>query len=290
MKRITHLVLLLVAGGLSACNSGTDAPPKETPTASPAPPANQPSPWTYKACESSGDSNAADTHAAVDGIWQGTLTNELSKATEPWTAIVSADGRFHLRSTGHTLMSGTLDVDGNGYTGEGIAISGSGQWRDGTPVSAVTVAGAIAERERLNGDFVQASGDAGCFDFAYDADAYERPSSLDLVGGRWIIPDYWNSRTTFMELDVSAQGEIAGNDTYGCNHAGSIALLDERFNLYALTLVITQRAEESYPCWGPGSFEGFAYLEDSSDGSSVNHYLHLAFANEETTRKYTLNR
>ena len=279
MNRNLTLVLLLVAGGLSACGDGTDTPPRGTPVASPGALPDQPSPWTYQACESVAAGNPADIDAAADGIWQGTLTNELSKTTEPYNAIVSADGRFHLLSTGHTQMAGTLEVDGNGYTGEGFAESGGTLWNDGTLVSELTVAGAITEREQLSGELVLVSGDAGCFRLDYDADLYERPSSLDLVDGRWIDYDDWSF--LWIALDVTPQGALSGLDIYGCSYSGSMALLDERFNLYAVALDITQSTNQSYTCWGPGSFEGFAHLEDTGDGSIVNQHLSMTLATSE---------
>lgn len=288
MNTNPSLIFLLVAAALTACNSGNDTPPERAVAVSPSSPPAPPSPWTYRACESTVASSPTDTDAVTDGIWQGSLTNELTKTTEPWAAIVSADGRFHLRSSGYTQMAGTLDVDGNGYTGEGFAKTGGTKWHDGSQVSALTVAGTIAERDRLSGDFVLASGDAGCFEFAYDADLYERPSSLDLIDGRWIDYDDWSF--LWIALDVTAEGAITGLDIYGCSYAGSMVLQDERFNLYAVALDILQRTDDSYTCWGPGSFEGFAYLEDAGDGSIANHFLHMALVAGNNAVRFSLHR
>lgn len=290
MNRIIYLLLTLVAAGLSACGGGSGAAPKDPVAGNPAVPPVQPSPWAYQACESAGDPAPAETNAAVDGIWQGTLTNELTKTTEPWSAIVAADGRFHLLSSGATQMAGTLEVDGNGYTGDGIARSGGQLWNDRTLFSALSVAGSIAERERLDGDFVLASGDAGCVRFAYDAERYERPSSLDLVAGRWLEFDGWWPTYVWVALDVTNEGALTGGDIYGCEYAGSIALQDEAFNLYALALDITQRAGDPNACWIAGSYQGLAYLEDSSDGSNVNHYLRLVFAHDDNAISMTVHR
>lgn len=288
MIRNPSLFFLLVAAAVAACNGGSDRPPQKVVAASPKPPPAQPSPWTYQPCESGTAGSPADAAAATDGIWQGSLTNELTKTKTPWSAIVSADGRFHLRSTGHTQMAGTLDVDGNAYTGEGFAETGGATWHDGSQVSTLTVAGTIAERDRLSGDFVLASGDAGCFEFAYDAELYERPSSLDLVAGRWIDYDDWS--WLWVALDVTAEGAITGLDIYGCDYAGAMVLQDERFNLYTVALDIMQRTDDSYTCWGPGGFEGFAYLEDAGDGSIANHFLHLALVDGDNASRFVLHR
>lgn len=286
MNRHPYLVLLVAAAYLGACNSGDDTPPKRADTARPTPPPIDPSPWAYKPCESNEGASPAPTNAAVDGLWHGTLTNELRRTTEPWTAIVSADGRFHLLSSGHTQMVGTLEVDGNGYAGEGFAETGGQMWHDGTQQSALTVAGTITERAALSGEFALASGDAGCFTFAYNAYDYERPSSLDQLAGRWIDYDDWSF--LWITLDVTREGALTGVDMYGCSHAGSITLLDERFNLYAVALEITQRTDESYGCWGKGSYEGFAHLNDNgSDGSQPDN-LHLSIADGNTAYRFTL--
>lgn len=288
MNKNPSLVVILVAAAVAACNSGNDTPPKKPVAVNPNPPTAQPSPWTYRACESTVAGSPADMDAATDGIWQGTLTNEATKTTEPWIAIVSADGRFHLRSNGHTHMAGTLEMVGNDYTGDGIAKSGGEAWQDGTRVSDLTVAGTIAERDQLNGDFVLASGDAGCFEFAYDAELYERPSSPDFVGGRWIAYDSWGF--LWVALDVSPAGAITGLDLYGCSYAGAMALQDERFNLYALALDISQQTDNEYTCWESGSYEGFAYLGDTSDGSMANHFLQLALVGGDNALRFILHR
>lgn len=145
MNKNQYLVLLFVTGGLFACNDGTETLSGESPVVGPTAPPSQLSPWTYQACDSAARGIPADTDAAADGIWQGTLTNELTKTTEPWTAIVAADGSFHLHSTGATQIVGTLDIDGNNYSGTGFAQSGGTLWNDGTLLSELSAAGTITE-------------------------------------------------------------------------------------------------------------------------------------------------
>lgn len=294
MNRKVCLALLAVAIGLSAC-SGSFAPPpavggnpRPGVDPDPVPPSSPASPWTYKPCESTVGDGSLPADAAVDGIWQGTLTNELRKSTEPYTAIVDADGRFALQSTGHTQLAGMLAVDGRSYTGEGLAHSGGLAWADGSVDSALSVAGVVAERDVLSGEFMLEAGDAGCFQFTYDATLYEQPSSPGLVAGQWSDVDDWGF--TWLQLDISDGGVFAADGLYGCRYEGGIVPFDAAFNLYAVNLEITQRPGDSGSCIVPGSYEGLAYLTGGGDPSDPDHALHMSLAAEMSALRIDLYR
>lgn len=289
MNTYRYLAMLIVAGGMAACDDNPntpDRPDRPVTTID----LNPGSPWAYKACSSleSDPGAPAAPDVAVDGLWRGTLTNETLKNSEPYTGIVASDGRFHLRSSGHTQLAGTLAVQGDRYTGAGLARSGGLTWHDGTLSSNLVVAGTIAERDTLGGEFTLASGDAGCFQLDYDAKLYERPSALDLIAGRWLDFDDWG--WMWLSFDVSAQGDFSADDLYGCSHAGKFTLVDSGFNLYAVDLAVTQNPVFNYTCSIPGNFEGFAYLEDTGDGLYANHYLNMVLAGDDYAFRLDMHR
>lgn len=265
MNTYRYLAMLIVAGGMAACDDNPNTPDRPVTTIDPDPDSS----WAYRPCNSveSDPGAPAAPDVAIDGLWQGTLTNETLKTSEPYTGIVAGDGRFHLRSSGHTQLVGTLAVQGDRYTGAGFAESGGQAWHDGTLLSNLLIAGTIAERDTLGGEFTLASGDAGCFQLDYDANLYEQPSSLDLIAGQWLDFDDWG--WLWMSFDVSAQGDFSAEDLYGCSHAGKFALIDPGFNLYAVDLDITQNANFDYTCSIAGSFDGFAYLANPGDGLNM---------------------
>ncbi len=284
MNRYENLAPVLLAMALVACSNGgppATAEPTLSPPTPPPDPTGGDSPWTYKACESmapgsSDPGSAADVSPA--GIWDGILTNELLKQTEPYTAIVALDGEIRLLSTGHAQFAGTLEVRGSDYTGTGIAESGGTLWQDGNNLSDLTVAGRIVERDSLRGDWLLASGDAGCFVFEYDAGRYEQPSSLDLVSGTWIADDAWGE---FMRWPVQPDGSFASVDTYGCSYTGRFTLIDPDRNLYAVDVRTEPTNADSY-CLSPGPFSGLAWIGNTAT-SPDDDTLALSLVSESDT-------
>jgi len=284
--------MLIMAGGMAACDDNPNAPYRPVTTINPVTTIdpNPDSRWAYRPCnsvESNPDAPAAP-NALIDGLWQGTLTNETLKTREPYTGIVAGDGRFRLRSFGHTQLVGTLAVQGDRYNGAGFAHSGGLTWHDGTLSSDLVIAGTIAGRDTLDGEFTLASGDAGCFELDYDANLYERPSSLDLIAGQWLVYDGWG--WLWLSFDVSAQGEFSAEDGCGCSYAGRFRLVDSGFNLYAVDLDITQNAVFNYMCSISGNFEGLAYLADTADGLYANHYLNMVLTTSNDALRIDMHR
>jgi hypothetical protein len=280
--------LVLIGLLLAGCGSGSPEPATGNP--GPAPSTTDPpgggSPWTYKACDSIGleGTPASSANASPAGLWGGTLTNELLKQTEPYTAIIAPDGQLRLLSTGHTQFAGTLEVNGNAYTATGFVESGGTRWNDGSLLSQLTMGGQIAERDSLQGEWLLASGDAGCFDFAYDADLYERPSSLDLVEGTWIVIDAWGDE--FMRWPVHADGSFASVDHYGCGYTGRFTLIDPARNLYAAE-VSTEPTTADALCLSPGPLQGLAWIDMTETPSPDDDSLGLSLVSEgDTWRVY----
>ena len=146
------------------------------------------------------------------------------------------------------------------------------------------MAGRIAERDSLRGDWLLASGDAGCFVFEYDADRYEQPSSLDRVEGTWIAIDGWGDE--FMRWPVQPDGSFASVDSYGCGYTGRFSLIDPDRNVYAVDLRTEPTTADSQ-CLSPGPFGGLAWLEDTAASPQANDSLVLSLVSEgDTWRVY----
>ncbi len=290
MNRHQFSSLVLIPMLLAACGSRSPEPATESLALDTTPPPTDPpggdSPWTYKACNSVEPAGPppASADASPAGLWDGTLTNELLKQTEPYMAIVAPDGQLRLLSTGHTQFASTLEMNGNAYTATGFVESGGTPWNDGSLLSELTMGGQIAERDSLQGEWLLASGDAGCFDFAYDADRYERPSSLDLVEGTWIAIDAWGDE--FMRWPVQADGSFASVDHYGCGYAGRFTLIDTERNLYAAE-VRTEPSTADSLCLSPGPMRGLAWIDNTETLSPDDDSLGLSLVSEgDTWRVY----
>ena len=288
MNRYQFSPLVLIGMLLAACGGCSPEPPTENLDSTPPPtdPFGSDSPWTYKACDSIGleGTPSSSANASPAGLWDGTLTNELLKQTEPYLAIVAPDGQVRLLSTGHTQFAATLEVNGDDYSAAGFVESGGAPWNDGTLLSDLTMGGQIAERDSLQGEWLLASGDAGCFDFAYDGDLYERPSSLDLVGGTWIVIDVWGDE--FMRWAVQADGSFASVDQYGCGYTGRFTLIDTERNLYAAEVRTEPETVDSI-CLSPGPWRGLAWIESTETPSPDDDSLGISLVSEgDTWRVY----
>jgi hypothetical protein len=289
MDRRNTFALALLALCLAACSNGSSDSATPEPANPPDPPDGE-SPWTYKVCESVGTSSAppAAAEASPAGLWVGTLTNELLKQTEPYMAIVAPDGQLRLLSTGYTQFAATFEMNANAYSATGFAESGGTPWNDGTLLGELTMGGQIAEQDSLQGEWLLSSGDAGCFDFAYDAGAYEFPSSLELLEGTWIMLDGWGWEE-FMRWTIQPDGRFASVDYYGCGYSGTFSLIDTSRNLYAAEIRIEPIDAESH-CVSPGNFSALAWIELGATSSSSDHSLALSLVSEGDTWRLSFDR
>lgn len=273
-RRSAFLAIVL---SLSGCGGGSGSgevtergalPPLKLPP-------TEPAFWVYLPCESQdpGTVPPSEFDALPGGIWRGLLTNELREFNESYMAVIAEDGRFRLQSIGHTQWLGVMATAGATFTGDGFAKSGGTAWNDGTLVSEFSVAGTIRERDSLFGYWTAASGDAGCIDFAYDAELYERPSSLESIEGAWIDYDDWSF--AWLGLTINSDGSFTGVNIYGCDLTGQFALIDDRFNLYEVQSTFTQIPGPGFSCIS-GDYTGFAYLYDTNDGSPPNNRLYVS--------------
>lgn len=258
---ISHIGLLIVLAG---CNSSgnNDAPGAHRPPPDPPPAAS-----FYVPCNPAPPTASAGRAAIPGGIWEGTLTNELLKSSGTFWAQISEDGRFRMR--GHRArMNGTIVTGDNSFSGDGYAHI----WGDWSAVpldSDFNVAGTIIERQGMNATWTMSSGDLGCFAATYETNIYEQASSLPLVEGVWISYDAWSWP---WYLTIEADGRVLWQDPYFCSMSGQISVIDDRYNLYDISLASTCDA-------GAVPYTGFAYLSLSQnsimlsiDNGSVGYF------------------
>ncbi|MDX1498724.1 MAG: hypothetical protein R3176_02430 [Woeseiaceae bacterium] len=223
------LLVLLAAcgGGDNNANSPTGPRPK------PAPPVSGPA--LYKPCEDPGSegSGLPGYTASPGGIWRGTMTDEVRKATSGFSAYVGEDGRFWSEAAQFGRFVGNLDVADTAFSGTGIAYSRGVPWSDGSHFSELSVSGKVTERDTLYGTFSQTSGEIGCFDLSYDRDLYELNVTIADLEGTWSTVDGWGF---IWQMTIGADGVFVQDAPYDCEFElpGSLTVIDERFNLFAL--------------------------------------------------------
>jgi hypothetical protein len=199
------------------------------------------------ACESAdwdsfGPAPVAAPPASVNqlpgGLWYGTLTLDAAMGSEEILAMVGEDGRFRIVS-GETAiqMSGDVAVAGSLLSASGRVIAGpGGTWPDGSNVGDLSIRAVITERDTMAGTWRTTAGESGSFELFYDQ-LYERDSALSLLGGMWTAyDDIGNPDVTFT---IEDSGSFDGQNMQGCLSTGQFAIIDSRFNLYAVQSTIS---------------------------------------------------
>lgn len=183
------------------------------------------------------------------GIWEGTV--DQSHATGPRTivGVISENGRAQLHA--HYLYvfdvtRSTINTSINVFTPIGSLFP------SGNSVEPGNVTGALIDRDSLMADFNAPGFATGAIRMTYNADLYERSSSLRKVTGMWGFLD--------TVITINADGRIRGQKTNGCIISGRLSLIDSRYNSYDLSVDLDM-------CFGlTGSYSGLAYLTDRNDG------------------------
>jgi hypothetical protein len=253
MKRCVGIVCFGLLTALWGCDREA---PGNVPVATPPSPPLPLSPYTYQPCDADSSTTVPPGVPSLPGgIWNGRLTNESLKATAPFTALVTEDGRFRFQ-TDNARIVGTVETGENTFTGDGLAYTW-GDWPGFGAPSDFALAGTINERDSMAATWSMASGNAGCFEAGYDADTYEQPSSLQFVEGFWTEADGWGGSWT---VTIEADGHVSWRDPYDdCDMTGEIALVDDRYNLYEVRHLISGCRP------GDEEFTGLAYLSTSQD-------------------------
>ena len=244
------IVVTVAALALAACSGGYEPAPTATPAPNPPTPgaggAGQPS---LVSCSNVARPDFGTEPGLPGGIWNGVVTLEPEGETREVRGLSTDDGRYWFWADFDQWV-GSFTASGTTFSGDGIAYSGGSTWSDGSLVTSVDILGVFAERETLIADWNMGSGDWGCFAVDYDADLYERPSSLADVAGTWETSDDWSY---LWRLSIDAEGNFAMESPYDCEFTGRIEIMDERFALYEVT-------EAGHACRpDEARFSGFAY-------------------------------
>ena len=232
MYSTRNLFLLAAAILGTACGGSSSAPAPVSPLPDPPPPASQ----------------------APGGLWYGTLTNDMNLVTEEFIALTTDDGRMRLISVDSDVQfHGPVAVTGNTLGGTVRAFADAGvNWLDGNHVVDTGIAATVAQRDSLAGSWQNSSGEAGSFEFFYDA-LHEKDSDTALLDGVWTAyDDFGNPVLTFT---IDANGGFTGQNLLGCTSIGQLSVVDAAFNVYEIQSEISN-------CPLAGSYSGLAFLAD----------------------------
>jgi hypothetical protein len=193
-----------------------------------------------------------DTTVSVQGNWSGSYSAEGSQAPIAVFGLVQEDGPAYLydstgvvyvlpRFTGSVKLAGPVTAfPAMGYT-----------FADGSSSMPLDMSGTADDAElELDLDAATSQGQSGQAELAPLETYSGKPS---VIASGW--SGYYLSPTpTALAITADANGNLSGNDAYGCTLQGGMRQLDADSTLFAVTLQSTG----SSPACG-GSFTGIAH-------------------------------
>jgi hypothetical protein len=225
------------------------------------------------------------TDESPAGIWQGTLTSDVTMSSVMVTAVIDESGAARLLLADGSQLAGSVATDGDHLTGDltGITQLGS-RWRDGTTVGSFTIDGTAAARATISGTYAGA-GDTGRLTLSFDS-VYDRASSFAALRGQWALLDAMQNYAATFSID--AQGTIQGSDGYGCIYSGSVTATDPTVNVYAVSLTVANCVISSVNF--NGDYSGTGVLTDDAAGTGQNDVFVFGVDNGRLVVTMSLNR
>lgn len=209
---------------------------------------------------------------APAGIYSGTLTSVASGTTLEVDVLVN-DSRLYLYDAeGSLIASGRYSLSDRDINWQGRAFIQTGTDTADPDDDAQLVrtfnaqGGYDPETAILMSYTATNAGEAGVVDSGtlavdYQETQYERRSDLPLVAGTWIEEDDFGAVTSF--FTVSEGGTIFGQSP-GCSYSGTLALIDQPYNLYSALL--SAQCGNNTPNPQPPPASGLATLRRAANG------------------------
>jgi hypothetical protein len=210
-----------------------------------------------------------------EGIWDGTLTSNVSHTTSSVTGIVAGNRQVHFLDTtyGAQYVGSGLNVNGNNLSGTLNAyapLGGQFFFPDGSSSGWINLSGTAVSRSSMTGTY-SGVGDNGTFSLTYNS-IYQRLSSLPLLTGNWSGIDVSSGYS--QSLTLQNNGTFIGSNSLGCTFSsGFAAPINPLYNAYNVTMTITCPAPYNVV---NGIYTGVAYLSDSG---GTNNRLTVGISN-----------
>ena len=217
-----------------------------------------------------------DNDVQANGIYA--LSDEARVGNDidlDYNGVVLHDGRimgisFEQDSFAYSDFSGTYTADGDRLSGQ---VRGTERTIDGASFTLAIIhrfesrqfSGTVVEAESAQLTLTDADGGEDRFSLHYD-NVYDRPSSLPLWEGTWVVVRDGLSIDT---MTVAPDGGFFRQHVSGCAGNGRLSILDPDRNLYELRDDVANCGTRD------GAYTGFAYL-DPPDGSDNDRAVLMA--------------
>jgi hypothetical protein len=194
------------------------------------------------------------------GIYKGIFYSEFMEEGFPGTILIDGQGFFVGFAWDLASFWGDYTIDGKDFGSIGSFYAGE----DGDIGGNYSMTGRIDGDYRLFTEYLIPALDNGFADVYPVTQQYFRGATLAGLAGDYEVEDLH----TFNEgtATVETGGVITGMTATGCNWSGQITIPDTEFNLFDISLTVTDCGEKN------GLYQGKGYqddLEDLGDGMAI---------------------
>ena len=207
----------------------------------------------------------------ADGIYEGMLTDEVTRQQVPVIAIIAENGDGRMSGEDGTYYY-RLNVaeSSNGLSGSFHGYSEAGHFPNGNQLTSGSLT-ATANSSGLSGTLTDTSGDTETLSLTFDG-AYDLTSSLPMLAGDW---SYAANGFT-LTATISTDGTLSAVDSNGCSYSGAFGLIDPSFNAYNASYTLscggTDVTYTGVASYFPASGSAVAQIRMLSD-DGAGHYL-----------------
>jgi hypothetical protein len=191
------------------------------------------------------------------GLYQGNFYSDLLNQVIPGVAVIAPNGEFAAVSFDAMAATGSWTVNGKSFSATGTAVSAD---PDFTFSSTLSISGQISPEYRMVGSYTVSGGDRGTFDFNATTELYRRGISLAEISGNYTARNLVSGATG--TATISNSGRITVSDSFGCSYQGQISVPDDRFNLFSVTVVVSNCSVSNGTYKGYGSQIDYYSLDD----------------------------
>ena len=193
----------------------------------------------------------------VLGIYKGYFWSNTAERGFPGTVLLGAQGGFFGFSMDHKSFFGGHTVNGQEFTAEGSAYA-----NDTGEIHNINfeLNGGLAVEYRLVSQYLIPGIDEGFADLYPATQLYWRGVTLAGLAGDYEVEDL----STFDEgtASIGTDGVITGIDPAGCTWSGQVTIPDVQFNMFDITLTVSDCGDNNASYDGRGFQDDAEALED----------------------------
>lgn len=173
------------------------------------------------------DDNFNNFGADPSGVYEGTLTDNVTNNPTNVTAIIDENGQGRMAGQNGTyyLLNG-ISTSGDNVFARFNGISNQLDFPNGSLLTSGSLQGFLGHNS-LNLTYTAQNQDSGAIRLNFDA-VYLNPSSLSTLAGSYSSV----SSTPTYNFTIASSGALSGTDSNGCTYAGSFFLVDRQLNAY----------------------------------------------------------